>query len=439
MGKSIAVSAAICALFLAAGAGRAKLTEVAVASVPSRSPTAQFSAIAAPTSASRARSRASSIPPTRATALSSISTRRRATRRGRVEYEADFYILRPVDAARGSHKIFYDVTNRGRQVRCTGCSAIAHTVRNDPRALEDAGNALILRRGYTIVWSGWDPDAPRANGGLGDEAGDRDRRRQAYRARDPRRTSIRHARSRGARHFASQHEAASQDQSQAKLTVRRGERRSAPEIPGGGLGLRQFARDPAAAAGHEARARARSTNFTIPRQTPACSASGWPRRAISFRFCATKRRTPKATPIPRGPASGTRSRSACRKAGATCAITSRKVSIRTSPRARFSTACSRTRPASAACFSTTEFGQPGRTGTQHEDHTFPENAFPFSTARMTDPVTGQTAAPVAQRRLRSAVDGNQHVHRILAERRVAAGTDPLGTRTSTCRPTRAAI
>ncbi|MGH8634688.1 MAG: alpha/beta hydrolase domain-containing protein, partial [Burkholderiales bacterium] len=39
-----------------------------------------------------------------------------------------------------------------------------------------------------------------------------------------------------------------------------------------------------------------------------------------------------------------------------------------------------------------EFGQPGRSGTQHEDRTFPENAFPFSTARMTDPVTGKTGS-----------------------------------------------
>jgi hypothetical protein len=37
-----------------------------------------------------------------------------------------------------------------------------------------------------------------------------------------------------------------------------------------------------------------------------------------------------------------------------------------------------------------EFAQPNRTSTQHEDHTFPEAAFPFSTARMTDPVTRKT-------------------------------------------------
>jgi hypothetical protein len=37
-----------------------------------------------------------------------------------------------------------------------------------------------------------------------------------------------------------------------------------------------------------------------------------------------------------------------------------------------------------------EFAQPNRTSTQHEDHTFPEASFPFSTARMTDPVTRRT-------------------------------------------------
>jgi hypothetical protein len=37
-----------------------------------------------------------------------------------------------------------------------------------------------------------------------------------------------------------------------------------------------------------------------------------------------------------------------------------------------------------------EFGQPARTNTQHEDHLFPENAFPFSSARFTDPATGRS-------------------------------------------------
>jgi hypothetical protein len=39
-----------------------------------------------------------------------------------------------------------------------------------------------------------------------------------------------------------------------------------------------------------------------------------------------------------------------------------------------------------------QFAQPNRTSTQHEDHSFPEAAFPFSTARVTDPVTGRTGS-----------------------------------------------
>ena len=38
-------------------------------------------------------------------------------------------------------------------------------------------------------------------------------------------------------------------------------------------------------------------------------------------------------------------------------------------------------------FANYEFGQPYRTRTQHEDHWFPENHFPFAHATLTDPVT----------------------------------------------------
>ena len=43
-------------------------------------------------------------------------------------------------------------------------------------------------------------------------------------------------------------------------------------------------------------------------------------------------------------------------------------------------------------FFNTPFAQPARTGTQHEDHDFPENAFPFSTATLSDPLTGKTGS-----------------------------------------------
>ncbi len=43
-------------------------------------------------------------------------------------------------------------------------------------------------------------------------------------------------------------------------------------------------------------------------------------------------------------------------------------------------------------FLNAEFGEPARTNTQHEDHDYPENAFPFSTAHLKDPVSGRSGA-----------------------------------------------
>jgi Alpha/beta hydrolase domain len=85
--------------------------------------------------------------------------------RGFVEYETDFFILRPLDPSRGNGIIFYEVNNRGRKALLARVDE-APPDNNDPRTILDAGLGFTLGRGYTIVWSGWDPDAPRANGGL---------------------------------------------------------------------------------------------------------------------------------------------------------------------------------------------------------------------------------------------------------------------------------
>jgi hypothetical protein len=86
--------------------------------------------------------------------------------KGLVEYTTDFFILRPTDAAKGNGRILYEVNNRGRKMLignlCDGPQGM-----NDPRTAVDLGNGFPLKQGYTIVWSGWDPDAPRANMGLG--------------------------------------------------------------------------------------------------------------------------------------------------------------------------------------------------------------------------------------------------------------------------------
>jgi Alpha/beta hydrolase domain len=88
--------------------------------------------------------------------------------RGNVEYRSDICILRPADPERGNGRILYEVNNRGRIMMFT--NLCAGKPGNQPAAPADLGNALPLRLGFTLVWSGWDPGAPHANGGLGLDA-----------------------------------------------------------------------------------------------------------------------------------------------------------------------------------------------------------------------------------------------------------------------------
>jgi hypothetical protein len=75
---------------------------------------------------------------------------------GQVECTADFTILKPADMTRGNRRLFYDWGNRG-NIRCLQFfNDAVHT--NTPRSLADAGNGFLFRRGYTVVWIGWEGD-----------------------------------------------------------------------------------------------------------------------------------------------------------------------------------------------------------------------------------------------------------------------------------------
>ena len=90
--------------------------------------------------------------------------------RGMVEYDTDVFILRPADPARGSGVLLYDVTNRGNKLLMSWLNDAPEPSTgnvNDPRTRADAGNAFTFRRGYTMVWSGWQPEVTGANNGMG--------------------------------------------------------------------------------------------------------------------------------------------------------------------------------------------------------------------------------------------------------------------------------
>lgn len=75
---------------------------------------------------------------------------------GRVTFDTDLFMLMPADPARGSGRILYDVNNRGDKRALQFFNDAEHS--NDPNAAAHAGNGFLFRRGYTVVWSGWQGD-----------------------------------------------------------------------------------------------------------------------------------------------------------------------------------------------------------------------------------------------------------------------------------------
>ena len=83
---------------------------------------------------------------------------------GKVELSADFAMLQPVNTGRGNRRILFDVVNRGRKTALTMNSVPIPT---DPTLPLEAGNGYLMRRGYTVVWGGWQADVPPTPGLIG--------------------------------------------------------------------------------------------------------------------------------------------------------------------------------------------------------------------------------------------------------------------------------
>ncbi len=83
---------------------------------------------------------------------------------GLVKATSEVEILRPTDPAKGSDKLLFEVLNRGRK---PGLALF-----NDGPGKDDLadpvniGSGFLMERGYTLVWAGWQPDAPPGEGRL---------------------------------------------------------------------------------------------------------------------------------------------------------------------------------------------------------------------------------------------------------------------------------
>ncbi|HYC47527.1 MAG TPA: alpha/beta hydrolase domain-containing protein [Burkholderiales bacterium] len=315
---------------------------------------------------------------------------------GKVEYEADFFMLRPADATRGNGKIIYDVTNRGR-LNFHWRFTESRKRTNDPRVAEDAGDAAFFRDGYTFVWSGWDPDAPTRGNGLAmkpvvatDGAAPivrtiREEFVSGTRARDDAASKAKGTA------FRLTYEAASLDQSRAKLTVRRTNAAPRREIPASGWAFVSERSIRLIPDGTQAEPGS-LYEFHYEAKNPRVLGVGMAATRDLVSFLRYEPSDAAGTPNPAG--------TAIRRALAFGSSQSGRFlrdyvrdGFNQDERARkvFDGVMAHTAGVGGV-FLNEAFAQPNRTSTQHEDHSFPEAAFPFSTARLTDPVTGKTGA-----------------------------------------------
>src|SRR5260370_30488970 len=70
--------------------------------------------------------------------------------RGKVEFSADFFILKPVDLERGNHGLLFEPSNRGNIFVLTRMNDVpALNNNNNPTTAQYLGNGFLLRRGRT--------------------------------------------------------------------------------------------------------------------------------------------------------------------------------------------------------------------------------------------------------------------------------------------------
>ena len=86
---------------------------------------------------------------------------------GRVHFSGDLTILQPANPARGNRALLLDVPNRGSRP-----SARSILLGDPPVSPRDIpfNDGMLLRRGWSIAWPGWQWDVPRAAGRLGLDA-----------------------------------------------------------------------------------------------------------------------------------------------------------------------------------------------------------------------------------------------------------------------------
>ena len=304
--------------------------------------------------------------------------------RGLVEYETDFFILRPTDPSRTNAVLVYDVTNRGSkrifQLLDDAPSAPVDAA-NDPKTVREAGLGFSLGRGYSLVWSGWDPGAPTANNGLGG------RFPTAMESGRPIAGRIRHEFHIGTRAPGKgdivrlSYPAVSTDTRQARLTVRDRESDSRIDVPAQSW---EFADTRSIRLLPQGSLFAPFKIYELWYEATGSKVLGigfaTVRDLVSFLRYEAADRTGIRHALAFGVSQSGRFLRHFLELGMNDDGHGRRV---------FDGVMSHVAGAGKV-FANHRFGMPGRTATQHEDRLYPENWFPFGNAVTTDPFSRET-------------------------------------------------
>jgi hypothetical protein len=315
---------------------------------------------------------------------------------GLVDYAVDFDILRPKDPARGSGILLYDVPNRGSKRVISVLDDIPGSEReriNDPRNKEDAGLGFCLGRGYSLVWSGWDPGARRAEKELGAEfppALDngkpivrRIRDEFHFGTRSPGDGSVRRL----------SYPAASIDRPAARLTVRDRESDRRTEIPRGEW---EFVEDRSIRLLPTGRNFAPIKIYELWYEATGSKVLGIGyaavRDLVSFlRDVSNRDDAPNPLISGTGKITHTLAFGVSQSGRFLRHFLELGMNVDESGQKVFDGVFSHVAGAGKV-FANHSFSMPGRTATEHEDRLYPENWFPFSAAETADPVSGRIGA-----------------------------------------------
>jgi len=77
---------------------------------------------------------------------------------GRVEFSADFFLIKPKRIERGNGAVLYEVSNRGGKGMIGFFNHAAGSL--DPSTAAEMGDGFLMKQGFTLLWVGWQFDPP---------------------------------------------------------------------------------------------------------------------------------------------------------------------------------------------------------------------------------------------------------------------------------------